>query len=86
MSTRDVIVPTATLLFVAGGFYWLVAQRLRAVRARIAVEGPSRTATRWQRLSPREKMLRRALGIILGIVIAIMLQVIGREVLDAASR
>ena len=61
-------------------------QRLRGIRARIGIEGPSGASTRWQRLSPREKMLRRALGIVLGIAGAIMLQVIGREILDAASR
>ncbi len=86
MGMRDVIALPATLLFVGGGFYWVVAQRLRGIRARIGIEGPSSTATRWQRLSPREKMLRRALGIVLGIVAAIMLQVIGREILDSASR
>ena len=86
MGMRDVIALPATLLFVAGGFYLVVAQRLRGIRARIAVDGLSSTATRWQRLSPREKMLRRALGIVLGIAVAIMLQVIGREILDAASR
>jgi hypothetical protein len=86
MGMRDVIALPATLLFIAGGFYWVVMQRLRGIRARIGIEGPSGASTRWQRLSPREKMLRRALGIVLGVAGAIMLQVIGREILDAASR
>ena len=86
MGMRDAIALPATLLFIAGGFYWIIVQRLRGIRARIVVEGPSETATRWQRLSPRERMLRRALGIVLGIAVAIMVQVVGREILNAASR
>jgi hypothetical protein len=86
MGIRDFIALPATLLFVAGGFYWVIWQRLRGIRARIGIEGPSRTANRWQRLSSREKMLRRALGIVLGIIAAVILQVIGREILNAMSR
>jgi hypothetical protein len=86
MDVRNVIALPATLLFVVCGFYWVVAQRLRGMRARIAIEGSSRIANRWQRLTPREKMMRRSLGILLGVVAAIVLQVIGREIIDAASR
>jgi hypothetical protein len=86
MSMRDIIALPATFLFVGCGFYWIVTQRLRSVRAHIAAVGPSQAASRWQRLSPREKMLRRALGIVLGVAAAVVLQAIGREILDAASR
>jgi hypothetical protein len=86
MGLRDIVALPATLLFVVGGFYWIIVQRLRGIRARIKVEGPSRTSSRWQRLSPRDKMLRRIAGIVLGIVVAVVLQAIWREILDAASR
>jgi len=86
MDARDVIAIPTTLAFIGAGFYWIVAQRLRAWRAyAMAQMGPMKPS-RWQQLSPRQKMLRRIAGIALGIIVAMALQVIGRGIIAAVYR
>jgi hypothetical protein len=86
MDLRDAIALPATLAFIAGGFYWIVADRLRSIRSRLRSEAPRARPSRWQRLSPAQRVLRRTLGIVLGIAVAVVLQVIGREIIDAVYR
>jgi len=86
MDLRDVIALPATFAFIAAGFYWIVADRLRSIRARARLQNRPAGPSRWQQLSPAQKMLRRALGILLGVAVAVVLQVIGREIIDALYR
>jgi hypothetical protein len=81
MDVRDAIALPATLAFVAVGFYGIVASRLRMWRRRAAERGRT-----WQQLSARSKLLRRCAGIAVGIVLAVMLQAIGRLIMDTVSR
>jgi len=86
MDLRDAIALPATVAFIAAGFYWIVTDRLRSIRARTRSRVGSARPSRWQQLSPAQKTLRRALGIVLGIAVAVVLQVIGREIIDAVYR
>jgi hypothetical protein len=86
MDLRDAIALPATLAFIVGGFCWVVAERMRSIRARTRSQIRPATLSRWQQLSPAQKTLRRALGIVLGIAVAVLLQVIGRVIIDAAYR
>jgi hypothetical protein len=81
MDVRDAIALPATLAFVAVGFYGIVASRLRMWRRRAAERGRATGGT-WQQLSARSKLLRRCAGIVL----AVMLQAIGRLIMDTVSR
>ncbi len=83
MDLRDAIALPATLVFIAGGFYWIVADRLRSIRARARLEIRPARPSRWQQLSPAQRTLRRALGIFLGIGVAVVLQVIAQEIIGA---
>jgi hypothetical protein len=85
MDVRDAIALLATVAFMALGFYGIVASRLRMWRRRAADRGRTKGNT-WQQLSARSRLLRRCAGIALGIVLAVMLQAIGRIIMDTASR
>lgn len=85
MDARDAIAIPATFAFVIGGFYWIVAQRLRFHRRRARESRDAARPSAWQRLSPREKLLRRLMGVALGIVLAVLLQAVAREVLDTLA-
>ncbi len=85
MDVRDAIAIPATLAFVGLGFYFIVMQRLHMWRRRAKERGrPGNGA--WARLSPRSRLLRRCAGIAAGIVAAVLLQAIGRMIMDAASQ
>ena len=85
MDVRDAIALPATLAFVALGFYGIVASRLRMWRRRAAERGRAKSGG-WQQLSARSKLLRRCAGIAVGIALAVMLQAIGRLIMDTVSR
>jgi hypothetical protein len=85
MDVRDAIALPATLAFVAVGFYAIVASRLRMWRRRAAERGRAKSSG-WQQLSARSKLLRRCAGITVGIVLAVVLQAIGRLIMDTVSR
>lgn len=86
MDARNVIAIPATLAFVGAGFYWIVAQRLRGWRAYAKAQPRPAKPSKWQRLSPKQKMLRRIGGVALGVGVAVVLQVIGREIIDSVYR
>jgi hypothetical protein len=86
MDTRDAIALPATLAFIGAGFYWIVAQRLRAWRAYAKAQPGPTKPSKWQQLSPRQRMLRRVGGVALGVAVAVVLQVIGREIIDSVYR
>jgi hypothetical protein len=86
MDARDVIAIPATLGFIGAGFYWIVAQRLRGWRAYARAQPGPPKPSKWQRLSPKQKMLRRVAGIALGVGVAVVLQVIGHEIIDSVYR
>lgn len=83
MDVRDAIAIPATLAFVGAGFYWIVAQRLRAWRSHARAQTGPTKPSRWQQLSPRQKMLRRLGGVALGVGVAVLLQVICRGIIAA---
>jgi hypothetical protein len=83
MDARDVIAIPATLAFIGGGFYWIVAQRLRAWRAYARAQPGPAKPSKWQQLSHKQRMLRRIGGVALGIGVALVLQVIGHEIIDS---
>jgi hypothetical protein len=85
MDVRDAIALPATVAFVVLGFYGIVASRLRMWRSRAAA-GVRAKGGGWQQLSVRSKLLRRCAGIAAGIVLAILLQAIGRLIMDSVSR
>jgi hypothetical protein len=85
MDLRDAIALPATCAFIAGGFCCIVAQRLRFHRRRAQERQGTPRPSAWQRLTPREKLVRRIMGIAFGIAVAVLLQVVAREVLDALS-
>ena len=85
MDLRDAIALPATFAFIVAGFYWIVAHRLRFHRRRAREMQDQARPSSWQRLTPREKLVRRMLGVALGIAAAMLLQVVAREVLDALS-
>lgn len=86
MDARDVIAIPATLAFIIAGFYWIVAQRLRGWRAYAKARPAPAKPSKWQRLSPKQKMWRRIGGVALGVGVAVVLQVIGREIIDSVYR
>ena len=85
MDARDAIALPATFAFIVGGFYWIVAHRLRFHRRRAREMQDAAHPGAWARLTPNQKRARRLIGVALGIVAAVLLQVLAREVLDALS-
>ena len=85
MDVRDAIAMPLTIAFVGLGFYGIVMARLRMWRRRAKERGRPGNGT-WAQLSPRAKLLRRCAGIATGIVLAVLLQAIGRVIMDSASQ
>ena len=85
MDVRDVIALPATLAFVAWGFAAIIRQRIRFYRRRAGKAG-RRTISPWAGMSPTARLAKRTVYIVLGIGVALVLQVAVRGVIDAFSR
>lgn len=85
MDVRDIIALTVTVAFTVGGFYWIVAQRLRFHRRQAMESRDDARPSAWQRLSPRQKFLRRLMGVALGIAVALLIRVVAVGLIDALA-
>jgi hypothetical protein len=81
MDARDVIALPTTLTFVAFGFAAIIRQRIRFYRQRAREQG-RRTISPWAGMSPAARLVKLTVYIVLGIGVALVLQVAVRGVID----
>ena len=84
MDARNVIALPATVAFVAWGFAAIIRQRIHFYRRR-AREAGRRTVSPWAGMSPTARLVKRTVYVVLGVGVALVLQVVVRAVIDAFS-
>jgi len=84
MDARDVIALPATLAFVAFGFAAIIRVRVRFYRRRAGEHG-RRTVSPWAGMSLTARLVKQVVYIIVGIGVAVVLQIAVRGIIHTLS-